>query len=81
MATTGQTAVLPGLTSRPATSEDSGQLTERRAGPVLLLGGTAFAGAYVVVGVMGLSPWGVLLAIGGTALVLLGLKLVALRSS
>ena len=81
MATAEKSAVLPVLAARPATFEEKGQLTERRAGPVLLLGSTAYAAAYVVVGVTGLSPWGALLTIGGTALVLLGLKLVALRSS
>ena len=81
IATAGESAVFPGLVNRPAKFEEKGEPTERRAGPVLLVGGTAYAAAYVIVGVMGLSPWGALLTIGGTALVLLGLTLVSRRSS
>ena len=81
MATAGQSAVLDGLESRPSRYERNRRSTERGAGPILLMGGAAFAAAYVVVGVAGSSVWGALLAIGGSALVLLGLKLVSLRSS
>ncbi len=81
MATAGQSAVLAGLESRPSRFERNRRSTERDAGPILLMGGTAFAAAYVVVGVVGSSAWGAFLAIGGCALVLLGLKLVSRRSS
>jgi len=54
---------------------------ERGAGPILLMSGSAYAAAYVVGGVIGLSPWGALLAIEGTVLVILVLKLVAARTS
>lgn len=81
MATVGQSAVLPGVVNQPASLPDEKQTVERRAGPVLFLAGIAYAAAYVVAGVQGLSPWDALLAIGGTAFVLLGLKLVAVRSS
>jgi len=69
------------LLSSPRKTNVSGLLMERRAGPILLMSGSAYAAAYVVGGVIGLSPWGALLAIGGTVLVLLGLKLVAARTS
>lgn len=81
MATTRQSAILPGLAGRPASVEEDGQMTNRRAGPLLLVGGTAYAAAYVVIGFTGLSWWVGLLGIGGTALVVLGIKLAAFRSS
>jgi hypothetical protein len=81
MATAGQSAVLPIHTSRPASVEVKRQETERNAGRVLFLSGVAYAAAYVVVGITGLFPWGALLAVGGTALVLLGLGSMIFRSS
>ena len=69
------------LLASPRKTNVSGLLMERGAGPILLMSGSAYAAAYVVGGVIGLSPWGALLAIGGTVLVLLGLKLVAARTS
>ena len=81
MATVGESAVPSGLVSRPTRFEQKGETTDRGAGPILLMGGTAYAAAYVVVGAMGSAAWGALLAIGGTALLLLGLKLVSFRSS
>lgn len=56
------------------------ELTERTAGPVLFLGGTAFAAAYVVLGVTGLTAWGGLLAIAGSVFVLLGLSRLSSRA-
>ena len=70
-----------GLARNPRTTNGSGPLEELGAGPILLMSGSAYAAAYVVGGVVGLSPWGALLAIGGTVLVLLGLKLAASRTS
>lgn len=81
MATAGQSSVLAGLANKPASFDEKGQSTDRKAGPVLLLSGTAYAAAYVVVGITGMSSWGALLAIAGTGLVLLGLKFVVLRAS
>ncbi len=45
------------------------------------MSGTAYASAYIVVGMTGITLWGALLALGGTALVLFGLRLILLRSS
>jgi len=65
----------------PRASPDAeGQLAAWKAGPMLLLGGTAYAAAYVVMGTTGLSSWAALLAIGATVLTLMGLKFVARRS-
>ena len=42
-------------------------------GPLLFLGGCTYAAAYVLLGLAGFSTWSGLLAIGGTALILVGL--------
>jgi hypothetical protein len=44
------------------------------AEPLLLLGGCTYAAAYLVLGLSGLPSWSGVLAIGGTILILLGLR-------
>lgn len=79
MAAGGESAVLPIIQDSFSAIGGRSQSEEARAGRVLFLGGTAYAAAYVAVGVTGFSSWGVLLALAGTALVLRGLQLVARR--
>jgi hypothetical protein len=80
MATAGQNALFPGIAKQPG-SAGHGDGAEQTAGPVLFLGGAAYAAAYVVVGSTQLSPLGALFAIAGTALVFLGLRSIARRPS
>jgi hypothetical protein len=80
MATVGQSGLDQALIGTSALCPERRD-AEGKAGPVLLLSGTAYASAYVVVGMTGLTAWSAVFAIAGTALVLLGLKLVAFRSS
>jgi hypothetical protein len=80
MATAGRNALFSG-NANPTASSGHGNRNEQKAGPVLFLGGAAYAAAYVLVGSTQLSPWGALLAIAGTALVFLGLLSIAGRPS
>jgi len=63
-----------GLQRRTVTAPGEAVRTRANAGPVLLLGGTTYAAAYLVLGVSGLTGWSGLLAIAGTALILFGLR-------
>lgn len=62
---------LPGRTIRGRVD----RLTLRtNPGPTLFLGGCTYAAAYLILGISGLSLWSSLLAVGGTGLILLGLR-------
>jgi len=80
MEISGQSTFIPIDTVPRASPDTDGQSTALKAGPMLLLGGTVYATAYVVMGTTGVSSWAALLAIGATVLTLLGLKFVARRS-
>jgi hypothetical protein len=79
MAATTETHNLPRAASE-FSSDPRVQRSEERAGPVLLLGGAAYAAAYIVVGLTRVSLWGALLAAAGTGLVLFGLRFIARQS-
>ena len=80
MEISGQSTFIPVDTVPRASPDADGQLAAWKAGPMLLLGGTVYAAAYVVMGTTGPSSWAALLAIGATVLTMLGLKFVARRS-
>ncbi len=62
---------LPGRTIR----EGGGRIAFRpAAGSVLFLGGCTYAAAYLLLGLSGFTAWSGLLALGGTALIVLGLR-------
>lgn len=63
-----------GLQRRTATAPGEPVSTRSNAGTVLLLGGTTYAAAYLVLGVSGLTAWSAVLAFAGTALILFGLR-------
>ena len=63
-----------GLTNRVARGGSTHVLARPPAGPVLFLGGCTYAAAYLLLGLSGFSMWSGLLAVGGTGLILFGLR-------
>ena len=63
-----------GLTNRVARGGSTSLLVRPPAGPVLFLGGCTYAAAYLLLGLSGFSMWSGLLAVGGTGLILFGLR-------